>query len=252
MRTSMDRSIMRRALSVAAVTTLAALPLVWASPSQAVTPTCFGKTVTVMGTAGDDELHGTPGTDVIYGGGGNDWIVGWSTANGNADPDGTGPDYLCGGPGGDILYGNGGADHLNGGDGNDGLNGGPGSDVIQGNSGGDFLEAEYNDSDAAPNDVLRGGPGPDDLQSGYGPDRLYGNSGKDFIFDGDCFTKDSMYGGHGSDTLKSFRWYAGGINCADMSGAVSDYLDGGTEYDYSITDGIDFIVNVEDQSVFHD
>lgn len=69
--------------------------------------TCLGRTPTILGTGGDDDLHGTPGDDVIVGGAGNDRISG-----------GGGNDIICGGRGNDALSGGPGNDTLNGGLGN--------------------------------------------------------------------------------------------------------------------------------------
>jgi Ca2+-binding RTX toxin-like protein len=61
--------------------------LMWALPGQAAPPIrCFGKAVTIIGTAGNDTLIGGLGDDVIVGLGGDDTISG-----------GGGDDRICGG-----------------------------------------------------------------------------------------------------------------------------------------------------------
>ena len=106
-------------------------------PPPNPTYTCGGKTATIVGTAGADDLSGTGGNDVIVGLGGNDKING-----------GGGHDLICGGDGNDVIQGaagkdvvdgDGGNDKLFGGGGNDRIDGGAGRDRIQGNGGDDEL-----------------------------------------------------------------------------------------------------------------
>jgi Ca2+-binding RTX toxin-like protein len=61
--------------------------------------TCDGRTATVVGTSGNDDLVGTPGPDVIAGLAGSDVVAGLG-----------GDDVLCGGSGADWLRGGPGAD----------------------------------------------------------------------------------------------------------------------------------------------
>jgi len=82
-------------------------------PPPPVPTTCGGKTITILGTSGDDVIHGTDGPDVIHGLAGNDVIYG-----------GKGNDVICGGDGDDHLIGGAGSDFLLGGRGNDTLSGG--------------------------------------------------------------------------------------------------------------------------------
>ena len=102
---------------------------------QAATPTCAGRTATIVGTGGDDRLVGTTRRDVIAGRGGDDLVEG----RGGNDLICGGPDadQLRGGVGDDALYGN--ADRL-------------GSDVA-----GSFLLG----------DILLGGSDDDRLVGGY-------------------------------------------------------------------------------------
>src|SRR4051794_21214186 len=78
---------------VATVSLLAGALLLPGQAAYAATPTCFGQTATLTGTAGDDPaLTGTSGADVIVGLGGNDTING-----------GAGNDLICGNAGNDTI-----------------------------------------------------------------------------------------------------------------------------------------------------
>ena len=90
---------------------------------------CQGKSVTVIGTDGDDTLVGTLGDDVIDGLAGNDTIRGRG-----------GDDVICGRGGDDTLRGGGGNDSLGGGGGNDALKGGSSNDQLKGGGGADKLD----------------------------------------------------------------------------------------------------------------
>ena len=96
---------------------------------------CDLEAVTIVGTAGDDDLEGTPGNDVaaLLGGkdkfngkGGNDRVCG-----------GAGNDELRGGAKNDKLFGGVGKDELRGGVGRDALVGGPQKDRCIGGPGKD-------------------------------------------------------------------------------------------------------------------
>jgi Ca2+-binding RTX toxin-like protein len=108
------------------------------------TPKCDGKTASIVGTAGDDNLVGTQGNDVIAALAGNDRIRG-----------GGGSDVICAGSG---------RDHVSGGPGADTISGGPGNDTLSGGSG---------------RDALKGNAGRDRLNGGSGTDRCNGGSGRD-------------------------------------------------------------------------
>jgi Ca2+-binding RTX toxin-like protein len=99
-------------------------------PPPTVTPpptmTCAGRSATITGTEGADQLPGSPGVDVIAGLGGNDAILGRG-----------GNDVICGGPGRDTLKGGKGKDTLLGEKGKDALNGGPSRDLCKGGKGND-------------------------------------------------------------------------------------------------------------------
>ena len=126
--------------------------------------TCDGLTVTILGTAGADDLIGTSGIDIIHGLGGDDTIHGRG-----------GNDVICGGGGHDAIFGDGGADKLFGDSGNDVLHGGTGNDRLRGGLGNDELRGEDG------NDTLRGGPGRDRLLGGDGNDTLSGDSDDDIL-----------------------------------------------------------------------
>jgi Ca2+-binding RTX toxin-like protein len=104
---------------VAAVATTSLGAFTVASQGAAA-PTCHGRTATIVGTAGSNEIHGTAGSDVILGRGGNDDIEGRG-----------GNDVICGNRGHDELEGGRGNDRLYGGRGYDEAEGGPGRDVCR-------------------------------------------------------------------------------------------------------------------------
>ena len=107
-------------------------------------PKCQGKTATLVGGEGRDQLRGTQEADVIVSLGGNDTVVG---RRGNDTVcGGDGKDEIGGGAGRDRMYGEAGADLLRGGKGKDTANGGPGRDTLIG---------------GPKKDVCIGGPGKD-------------------------------------------------------------------------------------------
>ena len=165
---------MRRVLAAIALAAAGLLPL----PATAQTaPTCFGKTVTILGTEGPDgNLTGTEGSDVMHGLGDRDWM--WGGAYG-PDPDGR--DWMCGGDG---------DDHMDGHKSHDFLDGGLNADVMRGHLG---------------NDKLLGGPGPDDLQGNWGADFVDGGPGNDRLDNSDDERNrpsgDTLLGGHGNDLV---------------------------------------------------
>jgi hypothetical protein len=112
------------------------LPPLGGSPARALRPPkCFGKTPTIVGTAGDDRLVGTVRKDVIVGLRGNDVILG--LGGNDRLCGGRGHDQLFGGRGGDLLSGDLGNDSLFGEHGNDRLIGGPGTNgCVQGGGSG--------------------------------------------------------------------------------------------------------------------
>lgn len=94
-------------------------------------PVATGGTVSVIGSAGNDDLTVDASTDynsTIKGGAGNDTITGGSVA-----------DLLEGEAGNDSIVGGGGNDTLRGGDGNDTITGGAGTVSIEGGAGNDTI-----------------------------------------------------------------------------------------------------------------
>ena len=99
-------------------------------PAPPEPPTCRGKPVSIVGTAGPDQIVGTPAADVIDAQGGNDTV----TALGAND-------VVCGGPGKDTLKGGPGKDTLLGQKGKDTLKGGGGTDTCIGGKANDSASA---------------------------------------------------------------------------------------------------------------
>ena len=118
--------IRRQRLLVALAVALV-LPPAGEAPAPAFgPPRCFGKSPTIVGTAGSDRLVGTIRRDVIVGLRGNDVILGLG-----------GNDRICGGRGHDRLYGGRGGDLISGDSGNDSLFGEHGNDRLLGRLGSD-------------------------------------------------------------------------------------------------------------------
>lgn len=218
----------KRTIALSASALLATAGLA-AAPAHAgtapATPTCFGRTVTIMGTPGDDTLIGQGGvSDVIYGGGGDDYISGGDFYFGDAFP-GNAPDYLCGGQGNDNVNGSPGDDHLNGGDGNDRVRGWSGSDVESGNDGNDIVgSGSFADLDVRP-DVMRGGNGVDQIIGDWGNDRLEGGPGPDSIFDQECDST-TIHGNGGDDYIQSYQSSFAGEPCTDFGDLQGDLITG--------------------------
>jgi hypothetical protein len=153
---------------------------------------CFGRVLTILGTAGSDTLTGTPGTDVIETLGGDDVVNG-----------GAGDDLICGGDGVDSINGGAGADRALGKQGNDRIFlrsgadwafGGPGADLLGGAFGADNLIGDGG------RDRLLGANGNDRLFGGLGNDVLFGGLGNDFLRGGKG--RDRVRGGRGSNDVK--------------------------------------------------
>lgn len=189
---------------------LIASTLAFSPPSEAQTATCLGRTATIIGTSGADQIIGTNGPDVIVGGGGADSIFG--LAGNDVICGGAGANEIFGGAGNDILQGGGVVDRMRGGPGNDIIRGGPGNDNIVagdgfdrvfGDRGHDYLEGgngvdKLNGGDGA--DSLVGGPGNDLLVGNAGNDRLFGNNEADKLIGGPGV--DRLHGGNGPDVLQ--------------------------------------------------
>lgn len=189
--------------------------LLWVMPAEAAPGTCGGRTITILGTAGNDVLHGTRRADVIAGLGGND------TVNGRE-----GNDTICGGAGADQVRGNAGADRLFGGidyraDSHhrrgDILAGGPGDDLIVPGRDDRSIEGA-----AVPDRVSwrTAGRGvsltmPTGIATGQGRDRILGHAYRPLLSDHadrvvgtewddviETFAgSDTVWGGEGHDTI---------------------------------------------------
>lgn len=149
-------------------------------------PLCRGRSLTYIGSPGDDIIDGTQYDDVIMALEGDDTVYGLS-----------GTDLICGGPGDDRVFGGSGADRLFGDNGSDTLNGGSGDDVLNGQNGPDTLLGRTG------NDRATGGDGNDRVVGGSGADALFGSAGSDVVKAG--AGQDVVRGGSGSDTLYGGR-----------------------------------------------
>jgi Ca2+-binding RTX toxin-like protein len=160
--------MVRRILLAAAVTT----GICGAIPAQAAEQ-CNGKTATIVGTSGDDDIYGTDGNDVISSLGGKDRIFARK-----------GSDTICAGEGRDFAFGEGSVDWIEGAGGHDRLSGGKDDDRLMGGPG---------------SDGLIGGPDDDRLKGGVGNDRFFAmrEENSDSARDGD----DDFIGGTGTDQV---------------------------------------------------
>jgi Ca2+-binding RTX toxin-like protein len=246
---------------VLAALLLAGATLVPASaPVGAAPPSCAGRTATMVGTTGDDELRGTARADVIAGLAGDDTIDG-----------GGGDDVICGGGGADRLDGAAGADRLRGqGDRldrgpagtmltGDVLDGGPGDDRLDGGrdtrSAGTRVRPDTYSWASAPDGVvvdasqgsatgagtdrlvvpaagvgLLGSPQADRLTGSTGPDRIDGGAGDDVIAAGggaDRVYPDGLAGADGDDVVATGP---GGDLVSSLAGG--DRVDTGAGADY--------------------
>lgn len=134
-------------------------------------PKCGGRSATIVGTSGKDNLVGTAGKDVIVAGRGNDRVRA-----------GRGNDIVCAGSGKDRVFAGRGNDRVGGGSGNDSIAGESGKDRLSGDSG---------------NDRVSGGSGNDSVSGGSGNDKVSGDSGRDIVSGGSG--KDRLSGGSGRD-----------------------------------------------------
>jgi Ca2+-binding RTX toxin-like protein len=99
-------------------------------PAQAAVR-CYGRTATILGTAGNDTLRGTQRADVIIARSGNDRVFGRG-----------GKDRICGGPGSDVIHGGVARDRIAGFLGRDVAYGGDSNDYLAGGEGQDRLSME--------------------------------------------------------------------------------------------------------------
>lgn len=186
-----------RGMRLALVIGIAVPLVIGLSPiAQAVTPTCFGKQATILGTGHADHLIGTRRADVIVGRGANDEISGLG-----------GNDRVCAGAGADEISGGSGNDQMDGGAGADHIEGSAGNDVVAGGAGDDYLFGQ------AGNDAFDGGAGWDlalfiDSSAGVTVNLATGEAigeGTDEMVDMEAVAgspfDDKLTGGNGSDFL---------------------------------------------------
>lgn len=206
----------------------AALVLALAPVAQTgVSPTCFNRALTDVGTSFPDSIIGDPQSpndndnpnDVINGLGGDDPLI-----RGEGDFGGTpegGVDYLCGGAGNEGL--------IDGADKSDFVMGGKGDDVVDGDNFpspfGDFLMGEVgNDTHTGGqgDDTIRGGRGDDMVDVGAGTvpegaDNIKTGAGDDTINGVDDGSVDRIKCGTGEDTVTAGPEDIVAANCEDVS-----------------------------------
>jgi Ca2+-binding RTX toxin-like protein len=229
-----DRASLRRTAVSATTAFLIASLCLWPVAARAATPTCLGKTATIVGTAGDDEpLPGTSGDDVIVGRGGKDVIQGRG-----------GNDRICGNGGVDTLQGGRGDDRLQGGGGDDTLLSDIGDDRFLGGAGNDVVDYSQayftSKSDGLKVNLATGrakGEGADRLAgvegvkgSGYGNDVLTASDAGSMLDGG--FGADILIGGPSADILRAGATDSdpdtlegsGGDDTLDFGGSGDDRL----------------------------
>ncbi|MFD2741082.1 calcium-binding protein [Sulfitobacter aestuarii] len=163
------------------------------------------------GGEGDDILRGAGGDDFLAGDEGNDDIGG---GGGNDSITGNdGDDVLSGGAGDDLISSGDGADMASGGEGNDSIGGGLGDDMLSGDAGNDAIGGGQG------NDSVDGGDGDDIANGGDGNDMVSGGAGQDTLGGGDG--DDMVEGGAGDDDL------GGGLGDDMLNGGAGDDLIGG-------------------------
>jgi Ca2+-binding RTX toxin-like protein len=147
-------------------------------------------TLTVVGSAGNEEITGTNNADVLSGNAGSD------TMNGD-----DGNDTLDGGPGENFIDDGAGNDVIIGGPQNDSWTAGPGTDVFTPGAGSDLVS--FGDRTNGVTITLRGGA--DDGEAGEGDDagtdaeNATGGAGNDTIVANDLGTE--LRGGAGNDSI---------------------------------------------------
>ncbi|MGL5084002.1 MAG: DUF4394 domain-containing protein [Microcoleaceae cyanobacterium] len=209
-------------------------------------------TVSLLGTAGNDNLLGDNGNNILFGLAGDDLLSGRGgndVLDGGMDKDtlsgGSGMDFLLGGSEDDTLKGENDADVLDGGSGDDELEGGNDKDVLFGGTGMDNLFGNNGDDvldggDDADglwgengNDLLNGGSGDDSLEGGDGDDLLSGGTEDDFLGGGNG--NDVLEGGDGNDALRGHSnndLLIGNVGNDVLAGDTgTDTLDGGDGMD---------------------
>ena len=191
---------------------------------RSAAPLCAGRTATIVGTEGADDLRGTGGPDVIHALGGDDVVTG--SAGDDVICGGGGNDTIVPGAGTDEVYGGGGNDHFEAGGGVSGtLDGGLGRDVIDFSAVagapvvGNLASGQFTAGTGActvwrvenvigsplgdditgdgRRNALWGGGGGDILTGGAGADRLLGGPDDDLLRGGGG--DDLLRGGPGAD-----------------------------------------------------
>jgi Ca2+-binding RTX toxin-like protein len=226
---------------VAACVVFAASVAVLSPLAHAAKPKCFGRTATIVGTSGDDELDGTNGRDVIVAKRGNDTI----DARG-------GRDFICSGRGGfDVVFAGNGNDRIDAQRGFDVIFPGAGNDLADGGAGfGAFVTYEgsstpiradlrsglvtgqgrdtlrnvFGVGGSESGDVLEGTNGFDGLQ-GLGGDDVIRARGGEFDFINAGAGNDTVSGGGGTDALDLVVAHGGpgiGDDTLATSGAIVD------------------------------
>lgn len=169
------------------------------SLAEAPVPQCFGEDVTVLGTAGNDDIELSDETEpqVVHGLEGDDSITG-----------GQAQDALCGGAGIDAVYGEAGKDGINTGSGRDYGNGEGGADLVKGGADNDRGEVTWRvgtPEEGGFGARLDGGGGNDTIRGGGGNDTILGEGGNDSIRGQSGI--DACNGGLGDDDVDCERPY---------------------------------------------
>lgn len=177
---------------------------------------------TILGTAGDDNIHDLGGHNFIDVGAGNDTVFSAGDYNevklGPGDDYSTASGHIAASAGDDTVFGGSGRDLIGGGPGNDSIMVGRG-DTVRGGQGDDFITGKtagvHHASDGAElsggwgidtiigthrDDVLAGGPDADNLQGWGGDDLIGGGTGNDTIKGLDH--NDTVYAGQGDDSIE--------------------------------------------------
>jgi Ca2+-binding RTX toxin-like protein len=208
---------MRRTLALALLApAVALLPAAYGTPAVAQ-QTCQGRTATIVGTNGDDDIDGTALPDVVFLGAGDDTFRGH-----------LGDDVVCGGDGDDQLFGNAGNDSLDGDAGRDRIWGEADDDHVRGGTGNDLLRGGDG------NDLIRGAGGGDLVVESAGDDQATGGKGKDVLSYRDATTSitvqwaSGQVNGAGNDLVGHFERFVGSPQADVINGSSGfDDLAGG-------------------------
>ena len=174
-------------------------------------------TITLNGTAGNDQLAGSSQSDTALGGNGADTMSG-NGAN----------DKLFGEDGNDVLNGGAGADYLSGGVGSDFTSyAGAAAGVIvslanpainAGDAAGDTYNSVENLIGSGFDDTLNGTNGVNDIRGDAGIDAIKGYDGNDKLYGQDG--NDTLIGGVGADYLSG----GAGTDTASYAGATAKVI----------------------------